>query len=146
MEESEKVVKFRPTPLMLKVFEVAHTPGVKPTKSEWFRQAKGSLTNWAEWVKTPGFEEWWSAEHDKHMRGSFISTTLDAIGLAMTKKDYRYWEALKTQYSKLEKTVTVNNRITLSNLDELRKGKLPKMSTEELQQALETDIEPENGE
>jgi hypothetical protein len=52
-----------------------------------------SKTNWYEWLKRPGFKDWYYAEYEKRTRE--WRPYLDSIGLKRAKHDFNYWKEMQ---------------------------------------------------
>lgn len=49
--------------------------------------------NWYNWLKRPGFLEWYDSEREKAM--VLLRSQLDAIGLKQASKDFRYFKLMQ---------------------------------------------------
>jgi hypothetical protein len=121
---------FKPTPLMVDIFNNAHDFQGASTIKSWFAKARGGTGSdeslWAKWQKRPGFVEWWSSEHEKFMVGNSTKAYLDNIGIERASKDFKYWQAMQMKYHglslKIQQDVKSDNKnlnvaIDASNLN-----------------------------
>lgn len=52
-----------------------------------------SRAAWYEWLKVPGFEDWYYTNY-KQQRRRWLPK-LDAMGMANAKRDFNYWKEMK---------------------------------------------------
>lgn len=90
--------KFKPTDAMVKVLQAFCDMDTAPSISARMDKASVSRTLWYEWIKTPGFMEWWETETTNYMQ-SYIGELLK-IGIMKSPKDFRYWEAMMMKFGK----------------------------------------------
>lgn len=51
-------------------------------------------SNWYDWLKKPGFEDWYFSEYEKRL--SRIRPQLDAIGMKFAKRgEYQFWKDMQ---------------------------------------------------
>ena len=87
-----KPQEFKPTPAMRVWLDTA-VKLMSDNLSEIERECQISRNNWYEWLKKPGFIEWWRSEWDKRLRAH--GWRLDAMGLQRAKRDFKYWESMQ---------------------------------------------------
>ena len=70
-----------------------------------------SKANWYEWLKKPGFEDWYYQAYEEKTRR--WRPYLDTIGLKKARNEYNYWKDMQRIAGRTENTQTVqiNNLI-----------------------------------
>jgi hypothetical protein len=77
-----------------------------------------SKSNWYEWLKKPGFEDWYYLEYERRIRR--WRPYLDSIGLKNAKKDYNYWKDMQKFTGRVEKQ---ENNIQVNILNAIQEQK-----------------------
>lgn len=93
--ESKELTKsdvFKPTPHMLLWVDTA-IEIVSDSPTEIAEKSKISRAVWYEWLKIPGFEDWYYTAY-KQSRRRWLPT-LDRIGMGNAKRDYNYWKDMR---------------------------------------------------
>ena len=109
--KDEVRTKYEPSPCQVEYLKAAISIGTNKNKAEVARVAEVRRQNWWEWLKVPGFYEWFMVEFKRAMASMVYE--LDLIGLQMAEKDFKYWEAMQQKYGGLGakgvKGITINN-------------------------------------
>lgn len=109
---STEIETYKPTPHMVVWLDTAiHSESEDISKIA--DECGIDRTNWYKWRKDPKFNEWFITEWNKRIKA--VAWKLDAIGLRMAKRDYRYWEGMQRRVGNLldPKTlqqINVNNQ------------------------------------
>lgn len=106
--------EFKPTPHMIVWLDTAiRIQSDSPTEIANACEVKLDRTNWYEWLKRPGFEDWYYEEYKRNRRRWI--PTLDKIGMRNAQRDFNYWEAMNKKVGDLDDkpnvAVQVNNVI-----------------------------------
>lgn len=107
-----KTPSFKPTLGMEKWLETQiETKSSSPT---YISKKSGlSKTNWYDWLKKPGFEDWYYQAYEERTRR--WRPYLDSIGLKNAKHEYNYWKDMQriAGRSKDTQKVQINNLIKI---------------------------------
>lgn len=99
-----EVKEFQPTPAMRVWLDTAiKTESDSITDIE--KASKITAQSWYNWLKLPGFIEWYDAEWTRMLSG--FGWKLDVIGMKNAKKDHRYWESMQKRMGRLQDKPTV---------------------------------------
>lgn len=82
---------FVPTAKMMEVMEIAVSLNSSKI-SDWMKEAGLSRQAWYQWIRIPGFREWWNTTFTESMK-SFVNEWL-MIGIKKMRLDFRYWNAM----------------------------------------------------
>lgn len=111
-ELDPKVQSFKPTLGMEKWLNTQiETRSDSPT---YISKKSGlSKTNWYDWLKKPGFEDWYYQAYEEKTRR--WRPYLDTIGLKNARKDYNYWKDMQKIAGRKEDTtdIQINNLIKI---------------------------------
>lgn len=100
--ESDNLTKpepFEPTPGMLLWIDTA-IDIVSDSPSKISEACKMSRQTWYDWLKIPGFEDWYYEQY-KNKRKRWLPT-LDRIGMMRSERDYNYWKDMNKKLGELE--------------------------------------------
>jgi len=96
---------FIPTKRMMAILKIALSLEVGNSIRGWFSRAGMNRNTWYEWVKIPGFHEWWKKAIVKGFR-SYEAEWL-SIGMRKMRKDFRYWNTMGEVFFKYAKQLEV---------------------------------------
>ncbi len=108
-----KVEVFKPRPAQEKWLDVAiELKTDSPT--EISTGARLQKSNWYNWLKEPGFEDWYYAEYDKRIRR--YRPRLDAIGMKESEKgSYNHWKDMQKFAGRVEQPQGSNVQVNILN-------------------------------
>jgi len=98
---------FEPTVNMLLVLRHALSLDAGTSRRSWFAKAGVHRNTWYEWIKVPGFSEWWKQSIIKGFKdyeGEWVS-----IGVRKMRKDTKTWIAMGELFFKYAKTLEVKD-------------------------------------
>ena len=112
-KDVEKVEQFHPRPAQEKWLDTAvELQSDSPT--EISREARLQKSNWYQWLKEPGFEDWYY-ENYKNKRKRWLPT-LDKIGLEQAKKGkYDFWKDLRRSAGEVDDEKDTNVQVNIIN-------------------------------
>ena len=109
-ELDSSVQSFKPTPAMTVWLNTQiETRSDSPT---YISQKAGlSKANWYEWLKKPGFEDWYYQAYEEKTRR--WRPYLDNIGLKKARNEYNYWKDMQRIAGRTEnkQSIQINNLI-----------------------------------
>ena len=78
------------------------------------QKADMTRNSWYEWLKKPGFEDWYYAEYDKRIRR--YRPRLDAIGMRESEKgSYNHWKDMQRFAGRADKPQESNVQVNILN-------------------------------
>lgn len=98
---------FEPTVNMLLVLRHALSLDAGTSRRSWFAKAGVHRNTWYEWIRVPGFSEWWKQSIIKGFKdyeGEWVS-----IGVRKMRKDTKTWIAMGELFFKYAKTLEVKD-------------------------------------
>jgi hypothetical protein len=110
-KELTKQAEFEPTPHMIVWLDKAielQTDNI----TEIERESKITAQSWYNWLKTPGFEDWYYENYKKQRRRWL--PTLDKMGMKNAAKDYNFWKDMRKAAG--EDVESKGTTINLNNL------------------------------
>jgi hypothetical protein len=99
---------FKPTKQQLDWLKSALDPTVQPTISAIAKDCGVNRENWYGWIKDEAFMEWWGNVWDEGMKQA--NWFLDKVGMQMSTKDFRYWEAMQMKFGKFARKSDVTSQ------------------------------------
>lgn len=111
-EVNDIVQDFKPTPgMILWLNTQLETRSDSPT---YISKKSGlSKTNWYDWLKKDGFEDWYYKAYEEKTRR--WRPYLDAIGLKKARNEFKYWDRMQDIAGRQEdkQEVQINNLIKI---------------------------------
>ena len=102
----QKTHTFQPTVTQVEYLKAAIKLGTYANKSAIAQEADVRRENWYDWMKVPGFIDWFKGEFNEAIKAQVWE--LDAIGWEKARKDFRYWEAMQKKYGGLKEKPVVD--------------------------------------
>lgn len=113
-KKAGKTKKFRPSKKMMELVQIACDPAKEPTIISWCREIGINKSAYYRWFRDLGFVRWFDTERSRLMTRQMAY--LDNVALKRALKDYRYWDALKQQYSEFK---GVQENLKISETEDL---------------------------